>query len=251
MSPLVMLKDLSKEKIKSALRGERRFYLKFTACLIIISLLFFAFRHYRQHITVDELAAFLESLGAWGPVLYVGGYVVIAGNLIPAVILKVLAGALFGVVVGIILVTISATITSSVKFFLARHFFRDRIKKKIDSNEQLKTIDEVLKKEGWKMLIILRNVPVVNSMFLNYICALTGMNFWQFTWASFLGHLPTTVLYVYLGYLLGCTADIGLIRSHPVCQRYTLYIAAAAILLATYYFTHLIKKTLIKQAKED
>lgn len=62
-----------------------------------------------------------------------------------------------------------------------------------------KAIDEAAAREGWKMVLLLRLSPVFQFVLLNNGLGLTKIRFWPAIFASWVGMLPGTILYVYLG----------------------------------------------------
>ena len=221
----------------------------FLPALILLAI-FIATKYCQRYISAPEVLAAVEGAGLWAPVLYILMYILISGVLIPSVVIKIFAGTLFGVAGGLIVATVGATLSSSVKFLLARYLFRESVLKRIKKSERLQALDQVIEKDGWKILAILRNVPVVNSMFLNYICGVTKMSFKDFTIASFVGRLPTTIMYVYFGYMVRYTYVKGFIAEdgmHLTFKKIILYIGLAAIIAASFYLVHLSRKALVKK----
>ncbi len=233
------------------MKGKSNFRLKIIALLLVAAVVFFVVKYFRQNIDLEQVLAAIERLGFWAPVFYILVYILISGVVIPSIIIKIFAGTLFGVIGGTVLASIAATISSSIKFIFARYLFRESILKKVEKNNNLKAIDQVIERDGWKMLMILRNVPVLNSMLLNYICGLTRMKFKHFALASFIGRLPTTVMYVYLGYIVRYTyrAKPAIGSGHYlVLEKIVLFIGLAAAIAASFYLIHVSKKVLAQKA---
>jgi uncharacterized membrane protein YdjX (TVP38/TMEM64 family) len=101
----------------------------------------------------DLLKAALDwigRLGPWGPVIFIGIYVVAAVLFVPGSVLTLGAGALFGVVLGSFCVSISATLGATAAFLVGRYLARDAIARKIERNEKFAAIDRAVAGEGWK-----------------------------------------------------------------------------------------------------
>src|SRR6516165_11581223 len=76
----------------------------------------------------DLLKAALDwigKLGPWGPVLFVGLYVVATVLFIPGSVLTLGAGAVFGVALGSVCVSISATLGATAAFLVGRYLARE------------------------------------------------------------------------------------------------------------------------------
>src|SRR5207245_10475027 len=82
----------------------------------------------------DLLKAALDwigKLGPWGPVLFVGLYVVATVLFIPGSVLTLGAGAVFGVALGSVYVSIAATLGATAAFLVGRYLARAAIASKI------------------------------------------------------------------------------------------------------------------------
>src|SRR5262249_47294069 len=73
----------------------------------------------------------IGKLGPWGPVIFIGIYIVAAVLFIPGSVLTLGAGALFGVLLGSVCVSISATLGATAAFLVGRYLARDAIARKI------------------------------------------------------------------------------------------------------------------------
>ena len=236
------------EPFWKTIRSEFAFTRKTLLLIVAVVLTFIAAKYWQGSISVHQLFEYVEGMGIWAPISYVALYILISGILIPSILFKIFAGTLFGVTNGVVLVSIASTISSLIKFLLARYFFRDSVAQKIRQNPKLRNIDNVIKKDGWKILIMLRNVPVVSSMFLNYICGVTKMRTNDFIVASFIGRLPQTIMYAYMGYMLGYTA--GLEAENAMYRTFewvVLFIGLAATIGFSFYMIHLSKKILAQK----
>ena len=71
----------------------------------------------------------IEGYGAWGPFLYMGGYVVAELLFVPALPLTLLGGLVFGPVWGTVYTWIAATLAAALAFLVARHLARDAVER--------------------------------------------------------------------------------------------------------------------------
>ena len=90
----------------------------------------------------------IGKLGPWGPVIFVGIYVVATVFFVPGSVLTLGAGAVFGVVLGSVCVSISATLGATAAFLVGRYLARAAIARKIERNEKFATIDRAVADEG-------------------------------------------------------------------------------------------------------
>ena len=222
---------------------------KLSLFIVLCACIYLAIQAVDGQVDIQAIFQKIEALGYWAPVLYILAYVFISGFLVPSIVFKIFAGTAFGVLNGLIIASVAAVISSFFKFILARYFFQDAFVKKVNENTRLSAISHVIEKDGWKMLIILRNVPVVSGMFLNYICGVTKMRGFDFVVASFIGRIPQTFLCTYLGYLLGY--HVGLereVEKHLLMEWGMFGVGLVATLIACYYAHRLYQKILKREA---
>eukprot|EP00195_Chlamydomonas_chlamydogama_P007023 CAMPEP_0202892994 /NCGR_PEP_ID=MMETSP1392-20130828/2653_1 /ASSEMBLY_ACC=CAM_ASM_000868 /TAXON_ID=225041 /ORGANISM="Chlamydomonas chlamydogama, Strain SAG 11-48b" /LENGTH=252 /DNA_ID=CAMNT_0049577161 /DNA_START=593 /DNA_END=1351 /DNA_ORIENTATION=- len=120
--------------------------------------------------------------------------------LFPCMIMQVISGALYGFWVGLLVSWLATSVGQSLAFLLGRYLFRASVKSYLHSTwPTFPTIDAAIKKEGWKLVCLLRLSPVLPYNILNYALALTPVSFWVFSAASAIATIPWTCLYVYIG----------------------------------------------------
>ncbi len=199
----------------------------------------------------DLLKAALDwigELGPWGPVIFVGLYVVATVLFVPGSVLTLGAGAVFGVVLGSVCVSISATLGATAAFLVGRYLARDAIARKIDKSETFATIDRAVANEGWKIVLLTRLSPVFPFTLLNYAFGLTRVKLWHYVLASWLGMIPGTVMYVYLGSLV----NLGAGQRQRTTGEWILYgVGLLATITVTVFVTRLAKKALAKKIRSN
>lgn len=160
----------------------------------------------------DWLNGLLESIRQLGPVGYVVFilvYILAAVLFLPGSILTIGAGVVFGLAGGFVAVSIASTLGASASFLIGRFLARDMIASKVAGNERFAAIDEAVGREGFKIVFLTRLSPIFPFNLLNYAYGLTRVGFWPFAIASWIGMMPGTVLYVYLGAAAGEVAGAG------------------------------------------
>ena len=157
---------------------------------------------------VPEFAAWVETLGFWGPVAFIAGYAVATVAFIPGSLLTLAAGAVFGLAEGTLLVFLGATLGSSLAFLVARYLARGAVERRIEGNRRFETVDRAVADEGLKIVFLLRLSPVFPYNLLNYALGLTSVRFRDYLLAAF-GMLPATFLYVFYGKALGSLAAVA------------------------------------------
>jgi uncharacterized membrane protein YdjX (TVP38/TMEM64 family) len=145
-----------------------------------------------------EFQSWVASLGAAGYVVYTLGYGVL-GAFLPASILTLGAGAIFGLVGGTIVVVLGATMAATLAFLLARTILRKRVEAMAAKNPKFRAVDRAIAREGPKIVVLVRLSAVFPFLFVNYAFGLTGIRLVPYVVSTFLGILPATVAFVYLG----------------------------------------------------
>lgn len=150
----------------------------------------------------DYIIAVLEwtqGLGFWGPVVLAIFYILACVLLLPGGIITLAAGFMFGVVTGTITVSVGSTLGASAAFLVGRTFARDWIQKKMSARPKFAAIDRAVGEQGFKIVLLTRLSPIFPFNMQNYAYGLTGVKLWKYTLASWIGMLPGTLAYCYIG----------------------------------------------------
>lgn len=146
-----------------------------------------------------EISDIIKSLGFWSPIVYSLVYVFSTLLFIPGTILTLIAGMVFGSIQGSLIVIIAATSGASFAFLISRYLLRDAIESKLNHLDWFKKLSNLLIDNGLNFVIFVRLVPLFPFNGLNYACGLLPLSFRHFFVGSFLGMIPGTFAYVYLG----------------------------------------------------
>ncbi len=179
----------------------KRRWVKYIAAAAAIAAVLVAGRRFGGELTA-ALGA-LSSLGPAAPIAFVAIYVVACVLFIPGSLLTIGGGAVFGVVRGSIYVSIAATAGATAAFLVGRYFARDAVARKIAGNPRFRAIDDAVAREGWNIVLLTRLSPVFPFNLLNYAYGLTRVRLADYVIASWIGMLPATVMFVYIGSLGG------------------------------------------------
>lgn len=155
---------------------------------------------------VQQALREIAKLGPWGPVLFVVVYIAATVLFIPGSLLTLGAGAVFGVGWGSVYVSLASTLGATAAFYVGRYFARDLVVRKIEGNPKFDAIDRAVAEEGWKIVGLTRLSPVFPFTLLNYAFGLTRVKAGHYIVASWIGMMPATVMYVYLGSLAKAAA---------------------------------------------
>lgn len=147
---------------------------------------------------IEKISALVQSLGAWGPFIYILSCIIASLLFCPAIPMLLLAVP-FGALYGTIYAEIGLTLGASASFLLARYTLRSFIEDYVKRNLMFQKIDEGVKREGWRMVMFTRLVPVFPFNLQNFAYGLTGIRFWTFTMISGICMLPSIAAYVFAG----------------------------------------------------
>jgi uncharacterized membrane protein YdjX (TVP38/TMEM64 family) len=148
--------------------------------------------------TVEAITAWVERLGLWGPLGFVGVYGLAPALFFPGAVLTLAGGALFGPFAGALLSLTGATVGATVAFLLARSLAADRVERRL--GPRMHAIQAGVEREGWRFVAFVRLVPVFPFNLLNYALGLTRVSVRTFAVTSFLTMAPGALAYAYLGY---------------------------------------------------
>lgn len=145
---------------------------------------------------LGELQDWIESLGFWGNLAFVGIYIVAVVTGMPGGIITIAAGMLFGSVAGIILVSVGSTVGASLAFLIARYFARDAIARWLSNKEKFNHLDQLTEDHGAIIVAVTRLIPIFPFNLLNYGLGLTRVRFVTYVFWSWLCMLPGTIVYI-------------------------------------------------------
>ncbi|MFN2098546.1 FAD-dependent oxidoreductase [Altererythrobacter sp. MF3-039] len=168
-----------------------------------------------EYLSLDFIKSQQEAFDAFyaeRPALTIGlfflVYVAVTALSLPgAAIMTLAAGYLFGLVVGTILVSFASTIGATLAFLSARFILRDWVQQKF--GDRLRAINRGVEKDGAMYLFSLRLVPAFPFFAVNLLMGLTPIKVFTFFWASQLGMLLGTIVYVNAGTQLANVESLG------------------------------------------
>ena len=194
---------------------------------------------------LPQFAAWVDTLGVWGPLVFIAGYTIATVAFVPGSILTLAAGAIFGLGKGVVYVFIAAVLGSSAAFVVARYVARSAIERRLAGNERFASIDRAVGEQGRKIVLLLRLSPVFPFNLLNYGLGLTKVHFRDYLIAS-VGMLPGSLLYVYYGKLAG---DVAALAGGAAVEKDTGYyvvllLGLAATIVVTTIVTRIARRSL-------
>src|SRR5262249_11917967 len=109
---------------------------------------------------VPQFAQWVDSLGVWGPFVFILGYIVAAVAFVPGVLLTLAAGAIWGIFPGVLYAFVAAVLGSTAAFLVARYLARAAIERRVAGNTRFAALDRAVGEQGRKLVFLLRLSPV-------------------------------------------------------------------------------------------
>ncbi len=180
-------------------------------------------------------------------VAYVGATVL----LMPGSLLTLAAGFLFGLVAGYVIVAVASVTGAACAFLVGRFFARGWVAHKLEAMPRFAALDRAIANRGALIVLLTRLSPLFPFNLLNYGLGLTNVHFWTYVGVSWIGMIPGTLLYVYLGSLASNLTSLlaGDVGDSPV-GSWLFYVGLVATLILTIVITRIAGKELGQQLDE-
>ena len=172
---------------------------RLVALIAILIALFLAMKFLPVQQWLRNFNDWVGRMGVVGIFIFIIVYAVATVLLAPGSVLTIGAGFTFGLWKGFLAVSGGSTLGAALAFLVARFIARERVAVIAQRNEKFRAIDSAIGKQGAKLIFLLRLSPVIPFNLSNYLYGLTGVKFWPYVLASWIGMMPGTFLYVYIG----------------------------------------------------
>jgi uncharacterized membrane protein YdjX (TVP38/TMEM64 family) len=127
------------------------------------------------------------------------GQMIIAGTgILPASVIAVMAGAIFGLGWGLLISAVGTMLGGWLAFFLSRTALRRFVSRHIHLHPAAARFDDVVGKEGWRIVLLLRVSPIMPFALTSYGLGLSRISQRDFLLGT-LASLPSLLGYVALG----------------------------------------------------
>jgi uncharacterized membrane protein YdjX (TVP38/TMEM64 family) len=157
---------------------------------------------------IQTVLLWVQQLGPWGVLVYILLYNLATIFFIPGSLLTLGGGAIYGLGWGTVYVFTAATLGAILAFLIGRYVAKDWVDHKIAGNPSFQAIANAVSTNGFKIVLLTRLSPIFPFNLLNYAFGVTRVSLKDYSLGS-IGMLPGTVMYVYLGSLVGDIARLG------------------------------------------
>ena len=198
--------------------------------------------------TIQSTLEWIAGLGAIGPIALIAVYLVATVAFVSGGLLTLGAGALFGVGAGSIYAFIGASLGATAAFLVGRYLARDWVSKKLEAYPKFQAIDQAVGREGLKIVLLTRLSPVFPFVLLNYAFGITGVSLRDYV-IGFVGMIPGTLLYTYLGSAVGSLAALFTQSDRPKSPaEYALFIVGLITTFGvTWFVTRIARRALAQE----
>ena len=204
----------------------KKHFMKLVCFTALITSAYLLLKHFgiTDNLTREDIPKLKTEISAFGvlaPLVYIGFYVLATIFFLPGLPVTMLSGLAFGPIWGVVYASIGSVIGVSCAFLIARYLTRGMVERRVERNAHFRRIDEGVKRQGWRMLMITRLLPIFPFNLQNYVYGLTKIKFVTFLFVSWICMLPGTAAYVQLG----AAVNVG----EGNIKKTLLYLAGAAV----------------------
>jgi uncharacterized membrane protein YdjX (TVP38/TMEM64 family) len=144
---------------------------------------------------IDRLNAWFNGLGWWAPVVFVLLWIAASVLFLPGLAITIAGGLVFGAVWGTVWTTVGANLGAVAAFLVGRYAARGMVEGMVEKNQALKKIDDGVRRQGWRMLMVTRLVPIFPFNVQNYVYGLTDIPLRTYVLVTLPCMLPATIAY--------------------------------------------------------
>ena len=229
-----------------ALGAGRRGWIRLVAVVIGVAGLVALFTLLPVASWLVTVVEWIRGQGPAGTALFAAAYVAAAVLLLPGSVLTIGAGFAYGPLWGFVLISPVSVLAATTAFLLGRTIARDWISRRLGQDPRLAAVDAAVGQSGCKIVLLLRLSPLFPFNVLNYTLGLTRVRLRDFVLGSWIGMLPGTALYVYIGSLVTSASELAS-DTHPsagVEGRVLLVVGLVATLAVVVLVTRIARKAL-------
>ncbi|KAI8359767.1 snare associated Golgi protein-domain-containing protein [Mortierella sp. GBAus27b] len=200
----------------------RQTYIKAGLLVTLVVLIILSFTVFRIQDHVKDVLKYIDQHKRIGAVLFILSYTVACTLFLPGSLFTVGAGFLFKPFPLALLVVLLGDVVASVwAFIFGRYVFHDWVKNTMSKHPKFSALDEVIKDDGWKIVVMLRLTPIPFNL-ITYFFSITSIDLLTVVWATCIGVLPGSCIGIWIGSLLKGLSGID----HPELETKNLVVIA-------------------------
>ncbi|KAJ8767547.1 hypothetical protein K2173_017616 [Erythroxylum novogranatense] len=215
---------------------------------LIAAVVFACFTLPVEKILKDFLLWVEKDLGPWGPLALAVAYIPLTILAVPASVLTLGGGYLFGLPIGFVADSIGATVGAMAAFLLGRTIGRSYVNSKLKDYPQFRSVAIAIERSGFKIVLLLRLVPLLPFNMLNYLLSVTPVSLGVYGLASWIGMMPITLALVYVGTTLKDLSDVTHGWSEFSTTRWAFIIMSLVISVVLMFWVTKVAKSALDKA---
>ena len=145
---------------------------------------------------VQRLLDFMNT-GFWGPLVYIGLYIVRPLILFPSTVLTLAGGFVFGPLLGVLYTILASNASSTVAYFVGRYFGKGLFKDD-GSDGLIQSYARQMRENSFETVMIMRFIFLPYDA-VSYLAGFLKIRYWPFILATALGSIPGTIAFVGFG----------------------------------------------------
>ncbi len=141
----------------------------------------------------------LDHLGPYAALFFVLGFTIATTFGFPGNIATIAAGAVFGLVWGTVWSLLGATFGAVGAFLLARYLIYDWVTHYFGQRPLMQRINRAIVRSPMSFVLAMRFTPLSPFSLVNFLFGLTPIDLKTYTIGTFVGLIPLTIAYTWLG----------------------------------------------------
>ncbi|KAF9923283.1 hypothetical protein FBU30_006644 [Linnemannia zychae] len=177
-------------------------YIKAALLMTLVTLVILAFTVFKVQNHIKDILHYIDDHRNVGAVLFVVFYTIACWLFLPGSLFTIGAGFLFKPMPFALAIVIIGDMLGAIGSFLfGRYIFYDWVKGMMSKHPKFTALDEVIKDDGWKIVVMLRLTPIPFNL-ITYFFSITSISLATLTWATAVGIFPGSCLGIWIGSLL-------------------------------------------------
>lgn len=199
-------------------------YLKFFILIVALALVLLS--PIRKFLHIEQLKSLIGSIknNPFAPFVYILIYVIGVIFALPGTALTIIAAPIFGFWKGLVLVIIGSNLGCQLTFMISRYLGGGFIQRFVKSDSFMDKASKKIEENGFLFMLYMRLIPIFPFNGVNYLSGLTKIRYRDYAFATFIGMLPGTAVYVYLSHTAADIRDnpLGIVISILVLVLFTI-----------------------------
>ncbi len=141
----------------------------------------------------------LHKFGGYSALIFILIYILVTLLGLPSNVMTVAGGAVFGLLWGSLYSIVGATLGAVGAFWVARHLLHRWAKRYLGQHPALSRFDRAISHNSFSFILAVRFTPISPFSLVNFLFGLTSVNLKPYIIGTFLGIIPSTLAYAWLG----------------------------------------------------